>query len=75
VEKLRRFSTSWISLKGEHRELCRGRFEQELQAQAWKDKSEKEHLAISREIFKEENRRSGFAKETAKSRQPLDLRV
>jgi hypothetical protein len=38
VEKLRRYSTFVISLKESTGVLCRGRFEQELQAQALEDK-------------------------------------
>jgi hypothetical protein len=63
-----------VSLKESPGGLGRGRFEQELQAQVLGASSEKEHLAILKKSSRRRNRRSGFAEETAKSRQPLDLK-
>jgi hypothetical protein len=62
-----------ISLKESTGGLCRGRFEQELQAQVLERSSEKEHFSLLKKSSRRRNRRSGFTEETLKSRQPLDL--
>jgi hypothetical protein len=50
VEKITRYNTFVVSLKESLGGLGRGRFEQELQAQAWRASLDKEHLAIPRNI-------------------------
>jgi hypothetical protein len=63
VENFRRYSPFVISLKENTGGLCRGRFEQELQAQALETSSEKEHLAILKKSSRRRNRWSGFTEE------------
>jgi hypothetical protein len=73
VGKLRRYSTFVILLKESPGVLVE-KVRAGVASAGLESKSEKEHLVILKKSSRRRNRRSGFAEEIAKSRQPSDLR-